>query len=146
MDIKGINKIESEAKEVWIVSPYLYYDVNDPEYQTVVHKNLDQNIKYRYIVPNNDNIRDNIETFKTRFGKSEADINEMFLLLPESEFGPFMNEMAIYNPNTKKCLCGMAPKKDCHHSQEILTFDEENSSRYAEHFKNLWKKYKRSNP
>ena len=89
MTFREIHDLERKSKEIWVVSPNLHFDVNDRSFQKVLKQNHVEKTKYRYIVPNSVEVRANLEKYKKKYKKSEKDINEMFLLLPESEFSPF---------------------------------------------------------
>lgn len=143
MTIKQLIKIEDKAKEVWVVSPTLHYDVENKDFSEIVSVNLGEKTKYKYIVPATTTVLRNIKLYKKMYKISEEDIANNFLILPESEFNPFITESAIYDASTK-CIAVSAPATD--HSNEVIRFNEAASKDMAKHFKALWKKYKRQNP
>ena len=66
-----------------------------------------------------------------------------FLLLPESEFNPFITETAIYDASTSCIACAAPALED---SNDVIKFNANTSKDMANAFKSLWKKYKRTNP
>ena len=70
----------------------------------------------------------------------------MFLILPPAEFNPFLNELAIYDPNGKKPVACLSVWKDADSDDEVISIDQEMTKMLISKFKSLWKKYKRSNP
>ena len=77
------------------------------------------------------------------YGVSEAEVKLNFLLLPESEFNPFITETAIYDANTLCVACAAPALED---SNDVIRFNKKTSKSMAKAFRALWKKYKRSNP
>ncbi len=143
MNLKQLIKLENKAKEVWVVSPTLHYDTANKDFSELVSVNLDQKTKYRYIVPATSEVLNNLKTYKKKFNVTEREIDTNFLLLPPSEFNPFVIEVAIYDASTDCIACG-APATD--DSNEVITFKKETAKAMAAHFSALWKKYKRSRP
>jgi len=144
MTLKQLIKLEDKAKEVWVVSPTLHYDVDNKAFSEIVSVNLGQKTKYRYIVPHTATVIKNITTYKAKYGVSEAEIRENFLILPASEFNPFITECAIYDAkDRKKCVAVAAPATD--NSNEAIKFNDKTSKAMARSYKALWKKYKRTN-
>lgn len=45
MTLKQLIKIEDKAKEVWVISPSLHYDVENKEFTELVSVNLGQKTK-----------------------------------------------------------------------------------------------------
>jgi len=143
MTLKQLIKLENKAKEVWVVSPTLHYDTENKDFSELVSVNLGQKTKYRYIVPATSTVIKNINNYKKIYGVTEKEINKNFLILPESEFNPFLEETAIYNATTKPIAC-VAPATE--EGNDVIKFCEETSKRMTKAFKALWKKYKRTNP
>ena len=85
----------------------------------------------------------NLKVYKKLYNLTESEVNENFLLLPESEFNPFITESAIYNAS-KECVACAAPAMD--DTTDVIKFHPATSKRMARAFKALWKKYKRTNP
>ncbi|MFN8339419.1 MAG: hypothetical protein U0T36_10420 [Saprospiraceae bacterium] len=64
MTIKQLIKLEDKAKEVWVISPTLHYDVNNKDFSELVSVNLNQKTKYKYIVPATKDISKHIDLYK----------------------------------------------------------------------------------
>jgi len=143
MTLKQLIKLENKAKEVWVVSPTLHYDIENKEFSEIVSVNLGEQTKYRYIVPGSRLVEKNIKAYKKMYDVSEAEIATNFLILPASEFIPFLEETAIYNASTD-CVACAAPATE--NSNDVIKFNEDTSKAMAKAFKALWKKYKRTNP
>jgi len=146
MKLKALYKLEKNAKEVWIVSPDLYYDTENDEFKNIVTHNLHNNTKYRYIVPNTTSVMKHLNKYQKDQTIPKDLTKEMFLLLPPSEFNPFLNELAIYNPNGDKPVACLAVWRDCNESDEVLSFDLDMTKELVKRFRKLWKKYKRETP
>ncbi|MDB4438983.1 hypothetical protein N9176_01910 [bacterium] len=146
MKLKALYKLEKKAKEVWIVSPDLYYDTESDEFKNIVTHNLHNNTKYRYIVPNTTSVIKHLNKYQKDQTIPKDLSKEMFLLLPPSEFNPFMNELAIYDPNGDSPVACLAVWRDCNESDEVLSFDLDMTKELIKRFRTLWKKYKRENP
>ncbi len=143
MTIKQLIRLEDKAKEVWVISPGLHYDTDNKAFSELVSVNLGQKTKYRYIVPATNAIEKNLTRYKTLYGVTDKDIAQNFLLLPPSDFMPFVMETAIYDASTA-CIACAAPALD--DGGEVIRFSAKASKNMAKEFKALWKKYKRSNP
>ncbi len=146
MTFREIHDLERKSKEIWVVSPNLHFDVNDRSFQKVLKQNHVEKTKYRYIVPNSVEVRANLEKYKKKYKKSEKDINEMFLLLPESEFSPFLNECAIYGPRNKGKIACAAPCINSSENDDAIKFDKAIAAEQTGHFRGIWKRYKRQDP
>lgn len=144
MNLKQLIKLEDKSTEVWVVSPALHYDVDNKDFNELVSVNLGQKTKYRYIVPATKLVEKNMTAYKKLYNLSEAEMMANFLLLPESEFIPFITEIAIYNGNSAEPIACSAPPTE--EPDEIIKFNLENSKQMAASFKALWKKYKRYQP
>ena len=143
MTFKQLIKLENKAKEIWVISPSLHYDVEHKEFSELVSVNLGESTKYKYIVPATPLVEKNIKLFKKRFNVSEKDIETNFLILPPSEINSFLMEIAIYDASTD-CIACAAPAAD--DSDEVIVFKAETAKRMAREFTALWKKYKRRRP
>jgi len=146
MKLKTVYKLEKGANEVWIVSPDLHYDTENDEFRNIVKHNLHNNTKYRYIVPNTSSVIKHLNKYQKDQTIPKDMTKEMFLLLPPSEFNPFLNELAIYDPNGDKPVACLSVWKDCDSNDEVISFDKEMTAELIKKFKTLWKKYKRENP
>lgn len=143
MTLKQLIKLEDKSKEVWVVSPSLHYDVENKDFSELVSVNLGEKTKYRYIVPATKTVDKNLKAYKKMYGVSEEEVKRNFLILPVSEFNPFITETAIYDASTKCIACAAPALED---SNDVIRFNSETSQGMAKAFKALWKKYKRSNP
>jgi hypothetical protein len=143
MTLKQLIKLENEASEVWVISPTLHYDTDNKEFSELVSVNLGQKTKYRYIVPATPQIEKNLQRYKKIYNVTEKEIAANFLILPASEFNPFITEIAIYNASTD-CVACAAPATD--DSNEVIRFKDETARAMAKNFVSLWKKYMRVRP
>ena len=143
MTLKQLIKLEDKSKEVWVVSPTLHYDIDNKDFSELVSVNLGEKTKYRYIVPATTTVIKNITAYKKMYDATEKDIENNFLILPESEFNPFITETAIYDARTKCIACAAPALED---TNDVIKFNAETSKNMAKAFKSLWKKYKRKNP
>ncbi len=143
MTIKQLIKLEDRAKEVWVVSPGLHYDTENKDFSELVSVNLGQKTKYRYIVPATKKIEKNLKVYKKKYGVSDKEIATNFLILPESDFNPFITECAIYDASTKCVACAGGGMKD---NNDVIRYDDSTSKRMARNFRAIWRKYKRRNP
>lgn len=142
MTLKQLIKLENQAKEVWVVSPSLHYDIENKDFTELVSVNLGEKTKYKYIVPATPEIDKNLKLYQKRYNASSQDILNNFLILPPSEFTPFITELAIYNASTD-CVACAAPAND--DSNEVITYNSNTAKAMAKSFRELWRKYKRVN-
>ena len=143
MTLKQLIKLENKASEVWVISPTLHYDVENKDFSELVSVNLGESTKYKYIVPATPQVEKNLLQYKKRYNLTERDIANNFLLLPPSDFNPFLTEIAIYNASTD-CMACAAPATD--DSNEVIVFKKETAKAMAKSFIDLWKKYRRVHP
>lgn len=143
MTLKQLIKLENEAREVWVISPTLHYDTENKDFSELVSVNLGQQTKYKYIVPATAQIEKNLQRYKKIYNVTEKEIAANFLILPASEFNPFITEIAIYNASTD-CIACAAPAID--DSNEVIRFKDETARAMARSFVALWKKYMRVRP
>ncbi len=143
MTIKQLIKLEDKAKEVWVISPTLHYDTENKEFSEMVSVNLGEKTKYRYIVPGTALVEKHLGMYKKMYNVSEAEIATNFLILPPTEFNPFITESAIYNASTD-CIACAAPATE--NSNQVIRFNEKTAKGMARAFRALWKKYKRTRP
>lgn len=140
MTLKQLIKLENQATEVWVISPTLHYDIENKEFSELVSVNLGEKTKYRYIVPATPQVEKNLGLYKKIYNVSDEVIGRNFLILPASEFNPFIAECAIYNASTD-CIACVAPATE--DSNDVIRYNAETSKALAKHFRALWKKYKR---
>ena len=131
MTFKQLIKLENKAKEIWVISPTLHYDVEHKEFSELVSVNLGESTKYKYIVPATAQVQKNIRLFKKRFNLSEKEIASNFLILPPSEINPFLMEIGIYDASTN-CVACAAPAAD--DSDEVIVFKSETAKKMAKDF------------
>lgn len=143
MTLKQLIKLENDAKEVWVISPTLHYDLDNKQFSELVSVNLGQKTKYRYIVPATAQIEKNLQRYKKLYKVTDKEIAANFLMLPASEFNPFITEIAIYNASTD-CIACAAPAID--DSNDVIRFKDETAKAMAKSFVALWKKYMRVKP
>lgn len=143
MTLKQLIKLEDKAKEVWVISPSLHYDIENNDFTELVSVNLGEKTKYRYIVPATKTIEKNLKRYRKKYKVSKEMTQRNFLFLPPTELLPFITETAIYNASTKPVACA-APATD--DSNEVIKFNAESSKMMAKAFVAIWKKYKRTNP
>ncbi|HLF64762.1 MAG TPA: hypothetical protein VI603_13455 [Saprospiraceae bacterium] len=143
MTLKQLIKLENNAKEVWVISPTLHYDTENKDFSELVSVNLGQKTKYRYIVPATPQVEKNLGLYKKMYHATDEVIARNFLILPASEFNPFISECAIYDASGECIACTAPATED---SNDVIRFNSETSKEMAKHFRSLWKKYKRSEP
>lgn len=143
MTLKQLIKLENKAKEIWVVSPSLHYDVDNKDFNELVSVNRGEKTKYRYIVPATKEIEKNMKLYKKLYKLSDAEMASNFLLLPVSEFNPFITESAMYNPN-KSCVACCAPAME--DTDDVIRFNAATTKSMTNAFRTIWKRYKRSNP
>lgn len=140
MTLKQLIKLENNAKEVWVISPTLHYDTGNKDFSEMVSVNLGEKTKYKYIVPATSEVERNLKLYQKLYNASDKDIAANFLILPASEFNPFITECAIYDASTT-CIACAAPATD--DSNEVIAYNSTTAKAMAKSFKELWKKYKR---
>ena len=143
MTLKQLIKLENQAKEVWVISPTLHYDTENKDFSELVSVNLGEKTKYRYIVPATPLVEKNLSVYKKLYQVSDEVIARHFLILPASEFNPFIAECAIYNASTE-CIACIAPATE--ESNNVIRYNSETSKEMAKNFRALWKRYKRTSP
>jgi len=144
MTLKQLIKLEDKAKEVWVVSPTLHYDVENKDFNELVSVNLGQKTKYRYIVPATAVVKKHMNLYKKMYDLTEEEMFNNFLLLPASEFNPFITEVAIYNGSSKSPVAVTAPARE--DSKDVIKFNKASAAEMTKQFKSLWKRYMRKNP
>lgn len=142
MTLKQLIKLEDKAKEVWVISPSLHYDVENKDFSELVSVNLGQKTKYKYIVPGSKDISKHIDLYKKIYKLTEEEVQQNFLILPESDFLPFIMEIGIYNGSSDDCTACAAPGLD--DGNDVIQFSSESSKAMSKSFKAIWKKYKRT--
>lgn len=143
MTLKQLIKLENSAKEVWVITPSLHYDIENKIFSELVSVNLGQATKYRYILPATPQIEKNLIKYKQLYNVTENDIKANFLLLPPSEFTSFLPEIAIYNASSNPIAVAAPPSDD---SNEVIEYKPETAKQIAKTFVTIWKRYKRSKP
>lgn len=144
MTLKQLIKLEDKAKEVWVISPSLHYDIDVKDFGELVSVNLGQKTKYRYIVPATSEITKNIAKYQKKYKLTNAEVEANFCIVADSDFMPFITETAIYNAKSKTCVACCAPAME--NSQDVIKYNAKTSKAMAKAFKAIWKRYKRKNP
>lgn len=142
MTLKDLISLEDNANDVWVISPSLHYDVHNKDFSELVSVNLGQKTKYKYLVPGTKDIDKHIDLYKKLYQVTEEQIQQNFLIIPETEFLPFMMEIGIYNGNSDECKACAAPGLE--DGDEVILFSQNSAQEMAKQFKSLWKKYKRT--
>lgn len=144
MTLKQLIALEDKAKEVWVISPSLHYDIDIKAFTELVSVNLNQKTKYRYIVPASKGMATNIKKYQKKYGLSTEEVEANFLVLGETDFMPFVTETAIYNASSKNPIACCAPAME--NSKDVIKYNKATSTEMAKAYKSIWKKYKRRNP
>jgi len=144
MTIKQLIKVEDKAKEVWVISPSLHFDVENKDFSEIVSVNLGEKTKYRYVVPATSTVKKNMIAYKKMYNLTEEEMFNNFLILPASDFNPFITEVAIYNGNSKSPIAVTAPARE--DNNDVIKFAKSTAVQMAKDFKSTWKKYMRKNP
>ena len=140
MTLKQLIKLENKSVEVWVISPTLHYDTSNKDFSELVSVNMGQNTKYKYIVPATPQVEKNLNLYRKMYNLTDKDIMNQFLILPASEYNPFLMEVAIYDASTI-CVACAAPATD--DSNEVIWLNASTAKSMAKSFRELWKKYKR---
>jgi len=143
MTLKQLIKLEDKAKEVWVISPTLHYDTENKDFSELVSVNLGEKTKYRYIVPATRTVLKNLKVYKKMYNVTDGEIQNNFCILPATEFNPFIQEIAIYNPSAECVACAGSSTED---TNDVIKFDHDHAKDMAKAFKAIWKKYKLTNP
>ena len=143
MTLKQLIKLEDKANEVWVISPNLHYDIENKDFTELVSVNLGEKTKYRYLLPASRTVLKNLKIFKKLYTVTDDEIQKIFCLLPESEFNPFIQEIAIYNASNECVACAGSSTED---TNDVIKFDHAHAQAMAKAFKAIWKKYKMVNP
>ena len=144
MTIKQLIKLEDKAKEVWVISPALHYDVENKDFSELVSVNLGQKTKYKYIIPASKTITKQLDLYKKKYKLTEDEVNQNFLIIAESDLSPFVMEIGIYIGSDKDPIACAAPALE--DNNDVIQFGKTTSKAMAKNFKQIWKKYKRGNP
>lgn len=143
MTLKQLIKLEDKAKEVWVISPTLHYDVENKAFNELVSVNLGEKTKYRYIVPATRTVEKNVKLYQKQYKLSKKQVQEYFCFLSDSDFVPFVQEIAIYNASTKPVACAAPALED---NDDVICFNTKSSTAMAKAFIKIWKRYKRTTP
>ena len=141
MTLKQLIKLENKSKEVWVISPTLHYDTQNKEFSELVSVNLGERTKYKYIVPATPEVEKNLKLYMKLYNMTDQDVVNNFLILPATELNPFIVECAIYDASTVCVACAAPATEDS--NEEVIFFSSATAKSMANHFKALWKKYKR---
>jgi hypothetical protein len=99
-------EFESNAKELWIITPDFYWDFTDKDFKDIVVKNVKRGCVYRYIYLDNDRnkrrVKEMIRSYKLLFRENGID-EEMvskttyFLPIQDADF-VWSCEQILFNP------------------------------------------------
>lgn len=137
---------ESEARNVWIVSPRLFYDIHDPEFRKVISANKARNVRYRYIVPGSPEVLRNLRAYREIYKETPRQQESEFLTLPQSEFTTFLTELAIYDPDEPTMYAFAIPPSSRNIQEDVIIFNRELSQQYAKKFSDIWLEHKHAWP
>src|SRR5688572_14583456 len=132
MTLKQLIKLENKSSEVWVISPTLHYDIENKDFSELVSVNLGEKTKYKYIVPATAQVEKNINLYKKLYNLTDQDIANNFLILPASEYNPFLMEVAIYDASTI-CVACAAPATD--DSNEVIWLNAGTAKAMAKSFR-----------
>jgi len=138
LDLVGMWARESKARVVWIVSPYLYYDVLNPSCRNVVARNLSRNVQYAYIVADSELTRSRMAEYQKHFGISDAVAKKIFLTLPESELAEFISEIVMYDPHLDRRAAYGYPHASGIAAPDVLEFTPGSTDHFIQKFQELW--------
>jgi hypothetical protein len=98
--------IESNAKEIWIITPDFYWDFSDVDFRNIVVNNIIRGCVYRYIYLDNEinkrNVEEMVRSYKLLFKKEGIDEDLVskrayFLAIKEDDF-VWSSEQILFNP------------------------------------------------
>lgn len=140
-NIKSLIEREKLAKEVWVITPALNMDVMSTmangEFKRAIEDNIKKKgVEYRYIAPNTQNIRKHILKYKKEYGTHIK--SKQFLLLPDSEFINFFNEVVIYDPNSNEKSSFVYPPSIMDIYEDVLEIDIHLTLKYITKFREIW--------
>lgn len=95
-----LKEIERKANEIWVMTPDLYYELQEPEWQRLVYENIERGAQYTYFIQ---------EDLKSEFDKHLTEA-QRFLMAKGKSIGENQivakfvkivvpTEVVIYNPN-----------------------------------------------
>jgi len=90
-------QLEKDAKEIWVITPDLRQDVNNPVISRVVGRNLKEGKRYCYFTPEgSEEAQNNIQKYKEKFAKYSDSFE--FCTLSEKDPVFLFGEVVIHNP------------------------------------------------
>lgn len=87
--------LESDIKEIWVVSNKLEYEKIDGKFREAIEANLKKGIKYKYLIPKIHAIATTAKSLKTGFGNESSNIE--VIEIPYDTFD-YPSDIVIYNP------------------------------------------------
>lgn len=133
---------EKAASVIWIATRRLNHDINNPKYIEVIRNNIRKGAKYRYIVPDSEALKANIESYKELYQLTDWDIETMFLKIQHSDLIEFFRTITIYDPYENNTLAYFYGYTTDSRNNDYLIFDNNKSIEYVKLFKLIWYKYK----
>lgn len=109
---KTLSRIESNAKEIWVVTPDLKNDLHNKLIKQTVENNLNEGKRYIYFVPQNSYIEGSINEYYKKYSKCLQNKNQVkFIQIPtpkcyeknknEMIYFYFPSEIVLYDVNNK---------------------------------------------
>ena len=89
--------LKAEVEEIWVVSNKLEYEKKGGKFRSAIESNLEQGIKYKYIIPIDPTIAKTAKSLKDGFG-NEANKIEV-IPIPFDTFD-YPSDIVIYNPES----------------------------------------------
>ncbi len=97
--LQDFEKYNEGFNEVWVVSNNLQYDIDDDLFKEIVRKNLNKNITYKYIYPDE---KRSLEAAAVIIAEYEDCIVKPLMHPIKQDFFDYPCDIIIFNPNHKK--------------------------------------------
>jgi len=137
-NIDAVLAKEAQARVIWIVSPRLFYDIYDPDFRKVILGNKARNAIYRYIVPDNPEVRQNLLTYREIYHETEEEQMQNFLLLQDTGLAKFLAEIAIYDPGEPTMYAYAVPPSSQSGREDVMILHREIRHHFAKAFSDIW--------
>ena len=85
-----------------------------------------------------------MKNYQKAYGVSKEQMDVNFLLLPSTEFNPFITECAIYNGSSANPIACASPALE--DNNDVIKYSPASTAEMAKSFKAIWRRYKRANP
>jgi hypothetical protein len=144
-------EIESNAREVWIITPDFYWDFTDPVFRNIVKNNIIKGCVYRYIYLsneiNNGRVEEMLRSYKLLFKKHGVDVKYVlkrnyFLPMKEGDF-VWSSEQILFNPFDLKEEAIMVAIMDVKDKslKFNIAYGLEKRISFRKQFISIWNKY-----